>query len=82
MVSFKKKKYWNKPFPEKIAKRVSRIPTAELTVWADQTLYELGRLISIYERTRTPEAVKELVTTVEALHAVIEELNKRTTSTL
>jgi hypothetical protein len=82
MVSFKKKKYWNKPFPEKIAKRVARIPTMELTVWADQTLYEMGRLLGIYERVRTPEAVKELVTSAEALHAVIEELNKRTTTTL
>jgi len=77
MVNFKKK-YWNKPFPEKIAKRVARIPTSDLTVWAEQTLYELGRLLSIYERNRTPEAIKELVTSTEALHAVIEELNKRT----
>jgi len=77
MVNFKKK-YWNKPFPEKIAKRVARIPTSDLTVWAEQTLYELGRLLSIYERNRTPEAIKELVTSTEALHAVIEEINKRT----
>ena len=82
MVSFKKKRYWNKPFPEKIAKRVARISTMELTVWADQSLYELGRLLSIYERVRTPEAVKELVTGAEALHAIVEELNKRTNSTL
>jgi len=81
MVNFKKKS-WNKPFPEKIAKRVSRIPTADLTSWADQTLYELGRLLSIYERNRTPEAIKELVTSTEALHAVIEELNKRTNTSL
>ena len=82
MVSFKKKKYWNKPFPEKIAKRVARISSYELTTWADQSLYELGRLLSIYERVRTPEAMKELITGVEALHAVIEELNKRTNTTL
>jgi len=81
MVVFKKK-YWNKPFPEKIAKRVARIPTAQLSIWADQSLYELGRLLGIYERVRTPEAIKELVTGVEALHAIIEELNKRTNTTL
>jgi len=81
MVSFKKKT-WNKTFPEKIAKRVARIPTPDLTVWAEQTLYELGRLLSIYDRARTPEAIKELVTSTEALHAVIEELNKRTNITL
>jgi hypothetical protein len=81
MVKFRKKQ-WNKPFPEKIAKRVARIPTSDLTIWAGQTLYELGRLLSIYERSHTPEAVKELVTSTEALHAVIEELNKRTNTTL
>jgi len=81
MVSFKKKR-WNKPFPEKISKRVSRIPSADLITWADQTLYELGRLISIYQRVRTPEALKELVISAEAFHAVVEELNKRTNTTL
>jgi len=81
MVKFRKKK-WDKPFPEKIARRVSRISTYDLTSWADQSIYELGRLLSIYERTRTPEAVKELVLGAEALHAVIEELNKRTNTTL
>jgi hypothetical protein len=81
MVSFKKKK-WDKPFPEKIAKRVARIGTIDLTMWADQSLYELGRLLSIYEKTRTPEAMKELITGVEALHAVVEELNRRTNITL
>jgi hypothetical protein len=81
MVSFKKKR-WNKPFPEKISKRVSRIPSADLITWADQTLYELGRLISIYQRVRTPEALNELVISAEAFHAVVEELNKRTNTTL
>jgi hypothetical protein len=81
MVNFKKK-HWNKPFPEKIAKRVSRIPSADLTTWADQTLYELGRLLNIYQRVRTPEALKELVISAEAFHAVVEELNRRTNTTL
>jgi hypothetical protein len=74
-----KRKKWDKPFPEKIARRVSRISTYDLTVWADQSLYELGRLLTIYERNHTKEALKELVTGAEAFHAVIEELNKRTT---
>jgi alpha-beta hydrolase superfamily lysophospholipase len=81
MVSFKKK-HWNKPFSEKISKRVSRIPSADLTTWADQTLYELGRLLNIYQRVRTPEALKELVISAEAFHAVVEELNRRTNTTL
>ncbi len=82
MFSFKKKKDWNKPFSEKIAKRVSRIPTGELSVWADQAIYEVGRLLSQYERTRSAETMFELAEGAEALHAVVHELNKRMTSTL
>jgi hypothetical protein len=82
MFSFKKKKDWNKPFSEKIAKRVSRIPTGELSVWADQTIYEVGRLLSQYERSRSIENMTELAEGAEALHAVVHELNKRMNSTL
>lgn len=74
-----RRKKWDKPFPEKIARRVARISTYDLTTWADQSLYELGRLLSIYERTQTKEALKELMLGAEAFHAVIEELNKRST---
>lgn len=76
-----KNKNWNKPFSEKVAKRVSKIPTGELTVWADQSLYEMGRLISSYERTREKVYLDELLQGAEALHAVIHELNKRMLST-
>lgn len=79
---FKKKPNWDKPFSEKIAKRVSRIPTGELSVWADQTIYEVGRLLSQYERNRSVEAITELAEGAEALHAVVHELNKRMNSTL
>ena len=78
---FRKRK-WDKPFSAKIAKRVSKIPTNDLSVWADQALYEIGRLLSLYERHRTPEAMKELLDATEALHAVINELNKRSTPLL
>ena len=79
---FKKKTKWDKPFSEKIAKRVSRIPTGELSVWADQTIYEVGRLLSQYERSRSIENMTELAEGAEALHAVVHELHKRMNSTL
>jgi len=78
MVNFFKKKVWDKPFSEKVARRVRRIPTNDLMVWADQTVYEIGKLISIYERHRTEVALKELLDATEALHAVVNELNTRT----
>lgn len=76
-----KTKNWDKPFSEKIAKRVAKIPTGELTMWADQSLYDMGRLISSWERSREQAYLDELLTGAEALHAVVSELNKRMTAT-
>jgi len=78
MVKLFKKKRWDKPFSEKISRRVKRISTPDLSVWADQSIYELGRLLNIYQRIRTPEALREVLLGAEALHAVIDELDKRT----
>lgn len=74
---FNKKKAFTKPFSEKIAKRVSKIPTSELEMWADQSLYELGRCLSYYSKNRESTYLNEARTGVEALHAVVEELYKR-----
>lgn len=74
------KKTWDKPFSEKVANRVSKIPTGELTLWADQSLYDLGRLISAYERSREQVYLDELMTGAEAFHAVVNELNRRMTT--
>lgn len=74
---FKKKKEWNKPFNEKLAKRIARIPTGELEMWADQSLYELGRCLSGYTKSRDKYYLEEGLTGAEALHAVINELHTR-----
>lgn len=74
---FNKKPKWDKPFPEKIAKRVAKIPTAELTAWADQALFELGRCLTMYEKSREKYYLDEALTGVEAAHAVVAELHKR-----
>lgn len=77
----KQNKDWDKPFSEKVAKRVAKIPTGELTLWADQSLYDLGRLISAYERSKEKAYLDELMLGAEAFHAVVHELNKRMSST-
>ena len=79
MIPFKKGN-WDKPFSEKVAKRVARIPTAELEIWIDQTLYEVGRCISMYLKTRDEVYLKEARSGAEALHAVVEELYKRSSN--
>lgn len=76
---FRIRRKWDKPFSERIAKRVSRIPTNDLTIWLDQAIYELGRLTSTYNREPSKDSAKELLTAAEAVHAVANELNKRIT---
>jgi len=80
MVNFRRKpkKIWDKPFSEKVAKRVKKIPTGELTGWADQALFEINRCFSGYQRTGEDVYVEEALTGAEALHAVVTELYNRT----
>lgn len=80
MKLFSKSETWTKPFSEKIAKRVSRIPTAELEMWVDQSIYELGRCMSSYSKSKDKLYLEEARTGAEALHAVVEELHKRFTA--
>lgn len=81
MKLFSKSKTWTKPFSEKISKRVSRIPTAELEMWVEQSIYELGRCMSNYTKSKDTFYLDEARTGAEALHAVVEELYKRFTVT-
>lgn len=73
----RKKEIWIKPFSEKVSNRVSRIPTAELEMWIDQSIYEVGRCLSGYTKSRETFYLEEARTGAEALHAVVEELYKR-----
>ena len=77
MMSFFKKEVWNKPFPEKVSRRVSKIPTGELEMWADQAITEIGRCLSGYTKSREVFYLDEAVKGAEALHAVIDQLHIR-----
>lgn len=78
MSVFKKNKpVWDKPFPEKVAKRIDKIPTADLPMWAEQALFELGRCLSAYEKTRDSAHLADALTGVEAAHAVVNEMYRR-----
>ena len=73
----RRKKNWYKPFSEKVAKRVSKIPSGELLIWSDQILYELSRCLSAYEKNRNQVYLDEALTGAEAIHAVVDQLHKR-----
>ena len=76
---FKKKTIWDKPFSEKVSKRVSKIPTSELEMWIDQSLYEIGKCMTMYSKTRENIYLEEALVGAEALHAVVDELKKMAT---
>lgn len=79
LMMFSKKSTWTKPFSEKVAKRVAKIPTGELEIWIDQSVYEIGRCMSAYAKSREQVYLDEALMGAEALHAVIDELNNRMT---
>lgn len=74
---WRQKTYSKKPFSDKIARRVSVIPSPDLEMWADQALYDLGRCLSAYQKNRENVYLDEARVGAEALHAVVEELYKR-----
>lgn len=77
MKLFSKSETWTKPFSEKVAKRVAKIPTGELEMWVEQSLYEIGRCMSAYSKGREKVFLDEALLGAEALHAVVDELNTR-----
>jgi len=70
---------WDKPFSEKVARRVARLSTSELEGYIDQSVYDVGRMFSAYQKSRRDEYLDELRLGAEVLHAIVEELYKRTT---
>jgi hypothetical protein len=79
MFNKKSKEPWKKPFSEKVATRISKIPTGELSLWVDQAMYDLGRCLNQYERSRNVTFLNEALTGAEAIHAVVDELHSRMT---
>lgn len=79
MFKRKPKEPWVKPFSEKVKVRISKIPTGELTIWVDQAMYDLGRCLNQYERSRSITFLDEALTGAEAIHAVVDELHSRMT---
>lgn len=71
---------WRKRASEpqsKIAKRLSRLPEADLIAWGDQAIYSTGRYLTAYQRERLPEYLDEARSGAEALLAVVEEIRQR-----
>lgn len=64
-------------FSDKLVNRIEKIPTADLPMWADQVLTELGRALSAYEKTGDENVLRELLLGAESLHAIVDALHTR-----
>jgi hypothetical protein len=74
-----KKNNWDKPFSEKVAKRIAKIATPDLTMWLEQALSETNRALSNYQKnTSDVISLEDIYLGAEAIHALAVEINKRT----
>jgi len=66
-----------KPFPEKLANRVSKIATPDLSSWIDQALSETSRSMSSYASSGDKLHLDEALIGAEAVNALVSELHAR-----
>jgi hypothetical protein len=70
-----------KPAPQftpKLTQRISKIATPDLNIWIEQALNETNRAVSTYNKSSSPENLKDMLLGAEAIHALAAELSKRT----
>jgi hypothetical protein len=58
-------------------KRVEKIGTTDLVIWAENALFVLGKNLTHWEKDRTPELLEEAHMGAEALLAITNELKRR-----
>ena len=61
----------------KIQKRVASISTSDLTLWAENALFVIGKEITHHQRHHNIDALLEAELGAEALLAITQELIKR-----
>lgn len=76
-LKFWERKPLEKPFPEKLARRVSKLSTADLLLWAEQSLSETNRNFSLLQSSGNDQYISDLLMGAEALNALISEYKRR-----
>jgi hypothetical protein len=72
---FKKKKAGD---PQtKIEKRVAKISTPDLIMWAEQSMYSIGKHLTSWNRGHSDSDLDEVLLGAEAFLAIAKELKKR-----
>lgn len=62
----------------KVEKRIAVLPVSELLPWSEQAIYSLGRNLSSWQKTQDKFYLDEAKVAAEVVHAITEELYKRT----
>lgn len=75
MRSFKERKQEREK--TRVEKRVESLPTSELLPWAEQSIYAIGRSLSVWQKTKEDYSLEEARLGAEALHVIIETIVKR-----
>ena len=74
----KQSKNWKKPFSERIARRISIVPTSDLEGWVDPSLQDVGRAMIAYNRTGAQADLEDALLSAEVLHAILDAIKTRT----
>lgn len=62
------------PQPTKLEQRVSKIGTSDLVMWAENSLFVIGKEVT---NRKSENALDEALLGAEALVAIVKELKKR-----
>lgn len=57
--------------------RAEKIGTSELVLWAENALFVIGKNLTHWDRSKSPELLEEAHMGAEALYAITTELKKR-----
>lgn len=77
MSIFKRKSKFDRK-QSKIGARVSKIPTADLPMWADQAINDTGRSLTAWRRRGDRSDLEEAILGAEALATILMEVRDRT----
>lgn len=78
MKFLRKKTTNNKPFSQKIVKRIAVSSTEELDGWVDMSLQDISRAMVTYHRTGAQTDLEDALLSAEVLHAILDTLKART----
>jgi len=79
MTIFQKKTDGYQP-QTKIQKRISKIATPDLIMWAENALYVIGKELTQWSRNREDSLLEEASLGAEALYEITLELKRRSSN--